>query len=152
MNRSIWAIAVMLVAAKFVACEKPEGESGPNPANANRTATPAPNDPSRVETYLVRGEVTMLPEPGNPASQFMVKHEPVPNYMNAKGEVVGMNSMTMPFPPADENLLEGLAVGDKVLLTWEVRWFGDPKSIVTKIEKLPPETELHFEAPQPTGG
>lgn len=94
----------------------------------------------------------MLPESGNPAKQFMVKHEPIPNYVNQKGEVVGMNAMTMPFPPADEKLLEGLAVGDKVLLTWEVRWFGDPRSIVTKIEKLPPETELNFESPQPTGG
>jgi hypothetical protein len=59
-----------------------------------------------------------------------------------------MNTMTMPFPVAAELSLEGIAIGDKVELTFEVRFDTEKDSPVsyeaTEVVKLPAETELDF--------
>ena len=95
-----------------------------------------------VKVYTVRGQITQLPDPERPGSQLMVHHEMIPDFENAEGEVVGMNAMIMPFPLAEGLSLEGFEPGDKVEMTFEMRF--KPKTFyeVTELSALPAETEL----------
>ncbi len=97
-----------------------------------------------VHRYTVRGEVAALPRPGQPGSELLIHHEPVPDFVDAEGESVVMESMTMPFPLADGVSLGGIDRGDKVEMTFEVRWNGAPPLQVTAIRELPPDTRLNF--------
>ncbi len=121
-----WAL-VFLVYASIVACG----------------ADPEPDRPPDV--YRVRGIVSQLPQATRGAGELSVRHEALPDFKSSQGEVVGMESMTMPFPLADPALADSLAAGDKIEMEFEVRWdSGNPLSI-TAIEKLPSETSLSFE-------
>jgi hypothetical protein len=84
--------------------------------------------------------VTRLPSAAEPA--LYVRHEAVPGFVDMDGEVVGMDSMTMPFPLAEGVGLEGVAPGDRVRFTLEVEWEGDPPYRITRIEELAAGTEL----------
>ena len=95
-------------------------------------------------TYQVRGLVRQLPDPEHPSRALMIHHEAIPDFKDERGEMVGMGAMTMPFPVVDPALLEGLATGDKVAFELEVAWNETPPVRVTRIDKLPPETELDF--------
>ena len=97
-----------------------------------------------VDVYTVRGGSTQLPAPDREGSELMVRHEPMPEFKNAKGEVVGMGAMTMPFPIAEGVSLDGLSVGDKVSLTFEVQFEPSTSFQTTQITKLPEGTELDF--------
>lgn len=97
-----------------------------------------PSDAPDVVTYTVRGKIAALPVAGDARTELMIHHEPINDYQNSKGEVVGMSSMVMPFAPADGVSLQGLAVGDIVTFT-----FG-PGIEIQSIEKLPADTELNF--------
>lgn len=112
--------------------------------SCSRSETPATTVSAAPEAvYTVRGRIVTLPDPAKPASEFRVEHEAIDNFVGIDGKL-GMNSMTMGFPLAKGVSLEGLSVGDKVELTFEVRWKSQPRSQTTKVVKLPPETELHF--------
>lgn len=102
---------------------------------------PPPEQPPEV--YRVRGMVRQLPSP--PANEMQVRHEAVPAFKDSGGEVVGMESMTMPFPLADPALAAGLEVGDRIEMDFEVRWHGSHPLRITAVEELPPETRLAFE-------
>jgi Cu/Ag efflux protein CusF len=136
------ALALSLSVAALAGCserEEPEAQSAPAAPDASETI--------RVDQYVVRGEVVRLPDPSNPAAEFMVRHEAIPHYRSS-GSKQGMNTMTMPFPVAAELSLEGIAIGDKVELTFEVRFDTEKDSPVsyeaTEVVKLPAETELDF--------
>lgn len=118
-------VAVALLAAGLAAC------------------SPAPPKDD-VHRYTVRGEVSALPRAGQPGSELLIHHEPVPEFVDSSGKTVGMQSMTMPFPLADGVSLAGIARGDKVEMTFEIRWHGAPPLQLTAIHKLPPDTELNF--------
>jgi len=97
----------------------------------------------------VRGVVADLPDPARPVSNFVVHHERIDDFVNGAGEVVGMAEMQMPFPLAEGVSIEGLAIGDKIEFTFEVRWDRSrtpplPSWHLTEWTRLPPETELHF--------
>ena len=96
------------------------------------------------QVYTLRGQIAMLPDPAKPAADLQIHHEPIPDFVNKNGEVVGMNSMIMPFTPASSLSLSGYAVGDIVEFTFEVRWRKGPSSRVTSMRKLPAETKLDF--------
>lgn len=104
-----------------------------------------PAEPPPPDVYELRGVVRQLPSSGSPGSALLIRHETVPDFEDADGEVVGMVSMTMPFAVADEELLADLRVGDKITATFEVRWQGKDPLRITAMEKLPPETVLAFE-------
>jgi hypothetical protein len=108
--------------------------------------------PRADQTYTVRGLVESILEPGKPASEFTVKHEPIDNFVDKEGQVVGMGSMAMPFTPAKGLSFQGLRPGDKVELTFEIRWKGNPYMQITHIAKLPPDTSLTFGKAHPPGG
>lgn len=86
-----------------------------------------------VQSYEVRGVVAQLPAGGG--SELMIEHEAIPDFVGASGDTVGMNAMTMGFPTAKGVSLEGLAAGDSVRFTFEVRWGGSPPLKLTRIEK-----------------
>jgi Cu/Ag efflux protein CusF len=111
---------------------------------AEPAATSAPAD-----VYVVRGEVVRLPNADDGSGGFYVRHEAIDDFKAADGSVIGMDAMTMRFPLSDPALLDGLAVGDKVEITYEVDWHGQPMQQATKVTKLPPETELVFREANP---
>lgn len=137
-----------LVAASFVAlasCEK----SASRPANQPTPATNA--EPAQItNAYKVRGIIESLPEAGKPASELMIRHEAINDFVDGQGAVVGMNAMTMPFPKlAPDVTLDGFAVGDKIAFEFSNTWSGPenarrPGWTITSISKLPADTELVF--------
>ncbi len=98
------------------------------------------------ESYRVRGMVRQLPVPDAARGDVLIRHEAIPSFKNADGEVVGMDSMSMPFPLADVALAAGIEVGDRIEMYFEVDWQGGNPLKVTAIEKLPEGTRLAFEA------
>jgi hypothetical protein len=108
----------------------------------NKPAKPA-KVVAPVATYTVRGIVSALPDPARKGSpDLQLHHEAIPGFKDKDGTVVGMNSMPMPFPLADGVTLEGIALGDKLEVTFLVDWSLAPAHRVTAWKKLPPETEL----------
>lgn len=112
-------------------------------------AAPATN--GDVDTYETRGVVVRVPDPADPLSNLDIRHEAIDDFRSIDGEVVGMGSMSMPFPLADGVDLGAIAPGDKVAFTLEVEWEGEPPYRVTRIEKLPADTELDFREASPPG-
>lgn len=111
-------------------------------------AAPAAGD---VDTYETRGVVVRVPDPADPLSNLAIRHEAIDDFRSIDGEVVGMGSMSMPFPLADGVDLGAIAPGDKVAFTLEVEWEGEPPYRVSRIEKLPADIELDFREASPPG-
>lgn len=136
--RAFLAVAALVLGLAACRGDDPGGEA-------------APADPPD-QTYTVRGEVAGLPQEGEATRQLRVHHESVPGFVGFEGEVVGMASMTMPFPLADSVDLAGVEVGDKVEMTFEVRWEGSPPLTVVALRELPAGTVLDFETGEPMPG
>lgn len=109
-----------------------------------RPAEGPEGDAAAGQTYTVRGEVTAVPGEGMPDGQVRIHHEAIPDFVDYDGETVGMASMAMPFPAGEGVELAGLAPGDKIQFVLEVTWEGSPPYQITRIERLPPETDLDF--------
>ena len=98
---SVRALAACVLA--FFACSVSEGESGSG-------------DP---EIYRVRGVVELLePDQG----RLKIRHEAIPTFRDASGEVVGMDGMAMWFGIDDD---AGLAIGDALEFELRVDWSGE---------------------------
>lgn len=72
-------------------------------------------------TYRVKGVIKVLPGKGTASNEILVKHEPIPDYRDQAGNVVGMAAMTMPFYLAKGVTAESLGVGDAVEMVVEQR-------------------------------
>lgn len=95
--------------------------------------------------YEVRGEIDRLP---SSTGDLMIHHESIPTFTDKNSVVVGMNSMTMPFPELGPGVtLDGLAPGDKIAFTMAVWWSPPQGWAITAIDKLPADTELDFTTP-----
>lgn len=90
-----------------------------------------------VYTFRVKGVVKGLPGRGLAANEILVKHEPIPEYRDDTGKVVGMMAMTMPFYLKDVAAVEGLAVGDSVELVVEQQMKPRFSDTVVSVKKLP---------------
>jgi hypothetical protein len=135
--------ASLLAIASTLGC----GAEGGRAAARDEPATPPDG------TYTVRAVVVAVPEPEREDDrQLRVRHEAIPDFVGFDGEVVGMASMTMPFPAAAGVDLEGVAVGDLVEMTFEVRWEGSPPLRIIELRDLPPGSELDFETAEPLPG
>lgn len=151
-NDAMRLVARLLVAALVVltaACQAPEEAAAPA---AEATAPVAEVTEEGPDTYVARAEIVSLPAPDADPPLLMLHHEAMPDLEGVDGAVVGMDSMQMDFrfdPALD---LGGLAEGDKIEFTLAVDWFGEVPQEIVKIEKLPPETELDFEADAAEGG
>jgi Cu/Ag efflux protein CusF len=119
---------------------------------SRQQTTDQPKAPvSDAQTYVVRGEVISVPQAEKAGMQFIVKHEPIHNFRNTDGQIVGMNTMGMPFTPGTGVSLEGIKPGDKIEMLWVLQWKPVAKEYVQSVRKLPPETQLMFgEAHPPT--
>lgn len=106
-------------------------------------------DAPKAQSYESRGIVRQLAAP--PGQEMQIHHEAIPTFVDMDGEVVGMGSMSMPFPVADTELPADLQAGDKVSFTFEVSWTGSPPMRLLSLEKLPADTVLSFETTE-TGG
>lgn len=67
-----------------------------------------------VFTYQVTGTVRAMPGNGRAPNELLVKHDPIPQYRDRGGNIVGMKAMTMPFYLAEGVSLEGIELGDAV--------------------------------------
>ena len=72
-------------------------------------------------SYTVKGVVRALPGNGLAANEILVKHEPIPEYRDETGAVVGMMAMTMPFYLSESLSAKDLRVGDSVEMVVEQR-------------------------------
>jgi Cu/Ag efflux protein CusF len=99
---------------------------------------------SDAQMYVIRGEVISVPQAGKPETQFIVKHEPIDNFRDASGQIVGMSTMGMPFTPGEDVSLEGIRPGDKIEMRWVIQWKPEAKEYVESVQKLPTETQLRF--------
>lgn len=95
------------------------------------------------QTYTTRGVIMALPGPNTTKQYLQIHHEEIPSFVGRSGNVVGMKEMIMDFPDvASGEIVRGLKVGDAIRFTFEVRWKGTPRTLVTSIEKLPGGEEL----------
>jgi Cu/Ag efflux protein CusF len=134
------------------------GCAGDTPGPAGATAADAPSSDADAATadhstaarlYEVRGQVVRVPDPADPLADLVIRHEAIPDFAGIDGVEVGMDSMAMPFPLAQEASVDAIAPGDKVRFTLEVSWEGDPPYRITALEPLPPDTELTYRAARP---
>ncbi len=113
------------------------------------------------DIYHVRAQVRRVPVPdidavpdarSNKTGEIYVRHEAIPGFKDADGRIVGMDSMSMPFPLADVSLVAGIEAGDKIEMELEVSWHGGNPLKVTAIERLPARTRLDFGAAEAQSG
>ena len=102
--------------------------------------------PAADGTYQVRGQVVDVPREG--VGDLTVHHETIPDFRDREGKPSEMESMSMPFAVAPGVSLAGVAPGDKVEMTFEVRWSGDVPLHVVELRELPESTALDLGAPQ----
>jgi Cu/Ag efflux protein CusF len=103
-----------------------------------------PPPPAGDADYEARGEIARLPDASSP--EIWIRHEAIPDFRDAQGEVVGMESMTMPFKLAPGVAVGDLAPGDRVSFRLEMRWGDRAAASVARIEKLPDGTRLAWES------
>jgi len=120
-------VLAALVTSGGVSCERTAPTVPPVP--------PPPTSAVPAMVYTVNGRIEQLPDTAVKGSMLQVHHEDIPGFVSREGKVVGMNAMTMPFPPAPGVSLQGLSVGDEVELTFEVRWDRMPPQQATSIRK-----------------
>lgn len=97
------------------------------------------------QTYTTRGVIMALPGPNTAKQYLQIHHEEIPNFVGRSGNIVGMKEMIMDFPDvASGEVVRGLKVGDAIRFTFEVRWKGTPRTLVTSIEKLPEDEKLEL--------
>lgn len=146
--RPIACLALALLLGGWVsACDRRQPQGPAGPAGSGPTGT----DDQPVYAYTVRGQVESVPEPGNPGSGFEVHHEAIDNFVKPGGGL-GMNAMTMEFPPGPGVSLDGISVGDIVEVTFEVRLKPRIRWHATRVVRLPPDTKLEFRAARPPPG
>jgi len=128
------AFGIIAMLGAIIAAGCPQGQTNGKPEAVA----------SDAKTYVVRGEVISVPQEGKPGTQFIVKHEPIDNYSDAGGRIVGMDTMGMPFTPGRDVSLEGIRPGDKIEMSWVLQWKPEAKEYLESVRKLPAETQLKF--------
>lgn len=75
-----------------------------------------------------------MPKEGQQSRELLIKHEPIPDYRDMNGEVVGMHGMTMPFYLDEGVKIDGLKSGEQV--SFELSQWRKPvfKELVTSIK------------------
>lgn len=91
--------------------------------------------------YTVRGAIENLAESkGKPVA--LIHHEAIPDFVDGYGEKRTMHSMAMAFGLEPGVAMEGVAVGDKVEVTFVVDRERYPTFHISAVRKLAPDTAL----------
>lgn len=133
-------VTTLLALATLAACERTPPPSPP--LALGKISVVTPTTPAE-QTYTTRGRVEGLPASGR--LYFEIHHEEIPEFVGKDGTVTGMHEMIMDMPsfsPEAAQQLQSLQIGDVVAMTFEVRYASDPRSLVTRLEKLAQETPL----------
>ena len=69
--------------------------------------------------FIVKGIIKGMPGDGLAKNEMLVKHQPIPDYRDDTGAIVGMMAMTMPFYLKEGLSLDGIKAGDSVELKVE---------------------------------
>jgi Cu/Ag efflux protein CusF len=88
--------------------------------------------------YHVNGVIKALPGNGRAANEVLIKHDPIPEYRDISGKVVGMHGMTMPFYLAAEVSIAELSIGDAVSFELSAAWKPTFVEKITSIRKVDP--------------
>jgi len=136
--------AALLIVASFAACGEKKQEAAPTPSAEPSEPAPAATEakaeaPAEPDRYQVKGVFKGFDET---SKQMAIHHEAIPSFKNRAGEESGMMSMQMSFRVGDGVDPSQLAVDDKIELEFVVEWDEAPPIKVTKVSKLPAETEL----------
>lgn len=137
-------LAALAIIGLLAGCAEPTPEA--------ETAETSETESAEPDVYTVRGEVVTVPSSDDEERTLSIRHEAIDDYKGVGGEIWGMDSMTMPFPVADEVSFDDVEVGDKIRFTLAVDWFGEEPVAITGIEEIDPATELEFRKARPEGG
>ncbi len=102
--------------------------------------------PAADGTYQVRGQVIDVPR--EEGDNLTVHHEALADFRDRDGKPSEMESMSMPFTVAPGVSLAGIAPGDKVEMTFEVRWEGGAPLRIVALHELPESTALDLGGPK----
>ena len=125
-------VALTLAAALLAACTDAEVASGPE---------------TGPRTYTLKGRIIEMP--AAPGGEIQLEHEAIHGLVDSRGETVGMDAMMMFFSLAEDAGV-GFEAGNIVEFDLEVDWKREPLAIVTRLERLPDDTRLVFEAARPS--
>lgn len=134
-------LSLVVAAALALAC----GERGADATKGVPGAGSAARRATGPDRYTVRGEVVRLPSAGAEPRELSIRHEPVQDFKDKAGAVVGMGAMVMPFRVAAGLSLDGLEKGDKIRFRFVMDWERNSFQIES-MEELPRETALDFRA------
>lgn len=109
------------------------------PACSNESSS----ERGEVATYSSRGEIVEIE-----AGSVVIHHETIADFVTSDGQVMPMAAHAMGFTPAQGVSLNNISVGDKVEFAFDVWWQPLPGFELSRITKLPPDTELDIQ----TGG
>lgn len=104
--------------------------------------TATPPAAMAVTTYTSQGLIANVRETQG-GLLVQIHHEPIPEFKDRTGQVIGMKEMVMDFP-AQAGAMQGVAVGDAVTFTFDVDWTKTPAHRLMTVRKLPPGTELRI--------
>ncbi len=96
-----------------------------------------------AQRYTVRGEVVSVEGPEGGRS-FVIRHEAVPDFVDATGAKVRMAPMTMAFRAGPGAADADAKPGDKVRFRFAMDWKTNAMELES-IERLPLDTALDFE-------
>ncbi|MCB9800263.1 MAG: copper-binding protein [Candidatus Omnitrophica bacterium] len=98
--------------------------------------------PAETPHYSVRAVVAEINLNEGQNGQLKLLHEAIPDFRNAAGNIVGMQSMIMKFDLSPEVSAGELALKDKVAIQFDVNWYKNPRLVITQLEKLDADTVL----------
>ena len=120
------ALVLTLALALPLACkQKPTTRVGPS-----------------AQRYTVRGEVVGVEGPEGGRS-FVIRHEAIPDFVDATGARVGMAPMTMTYRAGPGAADADAKPGDKVRFRFAMDWKTNAMELEA-IERLPPDTALEL--------
>jgi len=95
-----------------------------------------------AQRYTVRGEVVGVQGSGGNRS-FVLRHESIPDFVDASGAKVGMAPMTMTYRVGPGASDAEAKPGDKVRFRFAMDWKTNAMELES-LERLPPDTALEL--------
>jgi Cu/Ag efflux protein CusF len=130
-----FSVLCMVLAASAAGCERRAKDGEAETASA-------------VHRYRVRAEVVELTAPSSARREIGLRHEPIHDFVDQRGVVVGMDSMVMLLEVDPRLALDGISIGTKVEVLLAVDFQRNTYRL-ERLDRLPPETVLVFGKARP---